>query len=344
MNRWPANVYCSLLRKGLVCRSAVNRPPAAVGRGWVGPRGRTAATIFCCDTPEVRVVQFLVVAVVAITSACTTTQTSETTAPLSGPVRSIIAAQPAARGRPVATTVGSAPEPTIRGGVPVRVIATDATGSARVQATPFALRERALPTVDLLVPPPDDGIFRSTVLAVDDATLARTTWHEDCPVDQEELASITVSFIGFDDEPHTGELIVHADYAEQIAAIFGELFEQRFPIEEMRIVEPGDLIPPHLGDTNNTSSFVCRRVTGGSRFSEHASGLAIDINPFHNPYVKGRSVIPALSGSFGDRAWQRQGMIEADNPVVDAFRRIGWKWGGEWNSLKDYQHFSHNGR
>jgi hypothetical protein len=72
--------------------------------------------------------------------------------------------------------------------------------------------------------------------------------------------------------------------------------------------------------------------------------LAIDINPFHNPYVRGLTVIPALSGSFRDRAWQRLGMIDAGDPVVAAFERIGWHWGGNWNSLKDYQHFSHNGR
>ncbi len=287
--------------------------------------------------------------VVAIATACTTSLASEPVAPTRGPVGPVDTSGVGASGvgasdRGHATTVVPAPEPTIKGGIPVRVIATDSAGSARVQATPFALRERNLPTVDLLPPPPDDGVFRSTVSVVDDVTIARSTWDEGCPVDQEELAYVTVSFIGFDEEPHTGELIVHADHAEEIALIFGGLFEQRFPIEEMRIVEPGDLVPPHLGDTNNTSSFVCRPVTGGSRFSEHAYGLAIDINPFHNPYVKGFTIIPALAGSFGDRDWQRQGMIAADNPVVEAFRRIGWKWGGTWNSLKDYQHFSHNGR
>ena len=235
-------------------------------------------------------------------------------------------------------------EPTIKGGVPQRVIATDANGSARVQSTPFALRDRNLPTVDVLPPPPDDGVFRWEVSPLDDETLARSTWHEDCPVTPDQLSYVTVSFIGFDGMPHTGELVVHADHAHGIAAVFGQLFEQRFPIEEMRIVSAGDLIPPHWGDTNNTSSFVCRSVTDGSRFSEHAWGLAIDINPFQNPYVRGQRVIPALADSFGDRTWRRDGMIDSGDPVVAAFERIGWRWGGDWNSLKDYQHFSHNGR
>jgi hypothetical protein len=282
--------------------------------------------------------------VATLTTACSTTLASETAVLTGVPVAPVGAAEVASSASMPTTTVVPAPEPTIKGGIPVRVIATDTAGSARVQATPFALRERNLPTVDLLPPPPDDGVFRSTVSAVDDVTLARSTWNESCPVAQEALAYVTVTFIGFDENPHTGELIVHTDHAEEIASIFGELFEQRFPIEEMRIVEPGDLTPPHMGDTNNTSSFVCRQVTGGSRFSEHAYGLAIDINPFHNPYVKGSTVVPALAGSFGDRSWLRTGMITADNPVVGAFRRIGWKWGGTWNSLRDYQHFSHNGR
>ncbi len=236
------------------------------------------------------------------------------------------------------------PQPTIRGGVPVGVIATDRTGSARVQSTPFVLRDRNIDTIDLLPPPPDDGVYRSTISPLSPEIGRRSTWNEDCPVTMEELSYLQVSFIGFDDRPHTGELIVHVEHAEAIAGVFGALFEARFPIEEMRIVGDADLVPPHLGDTNNTSSFVCRRVTGGSRFSEHASGLAIDINPFHNPYVKGRVVIPALSGSFGDRGWDRRGMIADDDVVVRAFAAIGWKWGGDWRSLKDYQHFSHNGR
>lgn len=289
-----------------------------------------------------RVATGLLAAAVLLSAACTTTLASDTGGTTSAAHPVVVAGQPATTSGP--TTTSTAPEPTLKGGVPVRVIATDASGSARVQATPFLLRERNLPTVDLLPAPPDDGVFRSSVASLDDATLGRSTWNEDCPVDRDELSYVTVSFIGFDAKPHTGELIVHADYAEEIAAIFGQLFDRRFPIEEMRIVEPSDLIPPHWGDTNNTSSFVCRLVTGGSRFSEHASGLAIDINPFHNPYVKGPNVIPALAGSFGDRAWPRAGMIDADDPVVAAFERIGWRWGGNWNSLKDYQHFSHNGR
>ncbi len=241
-------------------------------------------------------------------------------------------------------TTTIAPPVTIAGGVERRVLATDASGSVVVQATPFALRERSLPTTDRLDPPPDDGVFRSSVGPLTGEPLARSTWMEGCPVERADLAYATVSFRGFDDRPHTGELIVASDHALGIIAVFEKLFDAGFPIEEMRIVEPSDLVARSDGDTNNTASFVCRPVTGGSGFSEHAYGLAIDLNPFQNPYVRETNVIPSLAGSFADRAWARPGMIEPDGIAVRAFAAMGWRWGGGWRSLKDYQHFSHNGR
>jgi hypothetical protein len=241
-------------------------------------------------------------------------------------------------------TTTIAPPVTIAGGVERRVLATDGSGSVLVQATPFALRKRSLPTIDRLDPPPDDGVFRSSVWPLAGEPLERSTWQEGCPVDPADLAYATVSFHGFDDRPHTGELIVHADHAVGIVGIFQMLFDAGFPIEEMRIVEPSDLVAPSDGDTNNTASFVCRPITGGSGFSEHAYGLAIDLNPFQNPYVRGTNVIPSLARSFADRTWIRPGMIEPGGIAVSAFAGMGWRWGGGWSSLKDYQHFSHNGR
>jgi len=277
-------------------------------------------------------------------AAAPSTAVSTATVPSSSPTTNSGAGSAVTNPAPAET----APKPTIRGGVPVAVIAVDGRGSARVQATPFALRQRRLDTIDLLPPPPDDGVFRFTTAALDDPAVAeafaRSTWGEECPVEPGDLTYLTLSFIGFDGEPHTGELIVHASVDDEIVSIFEQLFNERFPIEEMRIVEQSDLLPPQFGDANNTSAFTCRRVTGGSRFSEHAYGLAIDINPFQNPYIKRLSVIPALAGSFGEREWRRDGMIRRGDPVVAAFNRIGWSWGGEWNSLKDYQHFSHNNR
>ncbi len=84
-------------------------------------------------------------------------------------------------------------------------------------------------------------------------------------------------------------------------------------------------------------------MTGGSDWSEHAYGLAIDINPFHNPYLFGDIVGPELAGAYTDRTWKRPGMIFEGDPVVQAFDSIEWEWGGRWNSPKDWMHFSQSG-
>ena len=102
---------------------------------------------------------------------------------------------------------------------------------------------------------------------------------------------------------------------------------------------------PPTGDGNDTASFACRPSTGSTTtWSRHAYGLAIDVNPFHNPYVKGAVVLPELATAYLDRGNVRPGMIVSNDVVVRAFRSIGWEWGGDWKTLKDYQHFSDNGR
>ena len=111
------------------------------------------------------------------------------------------------------------------------------------------------------------------------------TWQEGCPVGLDGLRYVTVSFRGFDGGAHTGELVVNADEAGDVVEAFRQLFDAGFPIEEMRLVTDADLAAPATGDGNNTAAFVCRAVRGGSRFSAHAYGLAIDLNPFQNPYI-----------------------------------------------------------
>jgi hypothetical protein len=172
----------------------------------------------------------------------------------------------------------------------------------------------------------------------------RSTWTEECPASLDQLTYVTVSFHGFDGRFHTGELLVATEWADDIASVFQSLHEARFPIEEMRIATQADLEAPPTGDGNNTTAFVCRPVVGSTGWSEHAYGRAIDINPFHNPYVRGELVLPELAGAYADRTRRLPGMIEPDGPVVAAFAAIGWGWGGAWDSLRDYQHFSASGR
>lgn len=216
-------------------------------------------------------------------------------------------------------------------------------GLGEIQPTPPELVDRRLWTEDLLPPPAGDA-FEAAVVAVPPDVAERSTWQPACPVGLDQLRYVTVSFFGFDGLFHTGELLVHESAADDIVEVFRRLHEARFPIEEMRITRPDELDAAPTGDGNNTGAFVCRPVTGGSGWSEHAYGLAVDVNSFHNPYEKGDVVLPELASAYLDRSDVRPGMILDGDVVVQAFASIGWSWGGAWRSLKDYQHFSHNDR
>jgi len=159
---------------------------------------------------------------------------------------------------------------------------------------------------------------------------------------------VRVAFWGFDDRRHTGELLVNASVAADLVSVFRTLFEHRFPLEELRITRSDELDAPPTGDGNNTGGFVCRPAVGRSAYSQHAYGLAVDVNPFQNPYARGegtdRVVLPELAASYLDRRRVRPGMMLRGGPVVAAFAAVGWEWGGDWQSLRDYMHFSLSGR
>jgi hypothetical protein len=214
-------------------------------------------------------------------------------------------------------------------------------GFGEVQPTPPELRHRRFTLPDTLDPLPGDG-FASRVEPVPPEVLARSTWQPDCPVTADGLAWVRLTFWGFDDARHTGELLVNASVADDVVSVFRALYRARYPIEEMRITRLDELDAPPTGDGNNTGAFACRPTVGQTTFSQHAYGLAIDLDPFQNPYEKGDLVLPELASSYLDRD-DREGVIHDGDVVVRAFAEIGWEWGGDWQSLKDYQHFSENG-
>jgi hypothetical protein len=223
-----------------------------------------------------------------------------------------------------------------------RVLPLRPDGFGEVLPTPPELVDRAFSTPDLLEPPAD-GDFEGVVQPVPADVVARSTWNQECPVGLEELAYVTVSHWGFDGEVHTGELIVNAAHADSLVQVFSRLFDVRFPIEEMRVIRADELELEPTGDGNVTTSFVCRPAVGSSSWSAHASGLAIDINPFHNPYLRGDLVLPELASYYTDRSIARPGMIIEGDPVVSAFAEIAWPWGGNWSTLDDWMHFSATG-
>jgi hypothetical protein len=224
-----------------------------------------------------------------------------------------------------------------------RVLPRRPDGFGEVRPTPRILRNRRLMTPGHLPDPPDDR-FRAEISQVPDAVIARSTWSRGCPVGRDDLRYVTVTFWGFDERPHTGELLVHRSAARELAGVFRALYRERFPIEEMRVVRAEELDFPPTGDGNNTTAFVCRPSRGSTSWSQHAYGLAVDVNPFHNPYVRGDLVLPELASAYVDRDRGRPGMVLRDGPVTDAFAGIGWGWGGDWSSSKDWMHFSADGR
>jgi len=230
-----------------------------------------------------------------------------------------------------------------------RVLPPASDGFGRRLPTPPELVDRRLrpppPGEPELPPPPEDGTFRTSIGPVPPEVVARSSWSDACPVTLDELRYLTVTFIGFDGRSHTGELIVHSAVAEDVSDVFAGLHAARFPLEEVRVIGASELDLPPTGDGNVTSAFVCRTTLGGTRWSEHAYGRAIDINPFHNPYVRGDLIIPELAGSYVDRTDVRPGMIVAGDAVIAAFDTIGWGWGGEWTgAASDPMHFSTTGR
>ena len=185
-----------------------------------------------------------------------------------------------------------------------------------------------------------DQEFQSSIIKVTADDLS-ASWRPGCPLGVESLRAVDVTHWGLDGLTHNGRLIVSADVADDMVAIMSQLFEAGFPIERMEPVDVYDGDDNKSMSANNTSAFNCRAVTGGSYWSEHTFGTAIDVN---NPYVSGGTVLPPEAAPYADRSADAPGMIHAGDVVVETFDGFGWVWGGTWSSPRDYQHFSTSGR
>lgn len=152
---------------------------------------------------------------------------------------------------------------------------------------------------------------------------------------------VTVSYYSTDGRVHQGQLVVDAELVSDIRKVFALALKERFPvysvipISDVRFRKEGRWDDELSMEANNTSSFNYREVTGGGRLSNHAYGRAVDINTLFNPYVKGNLVLPRWA-VYDPKV---EGTFTADSPVVREFLRLGWAWGGNWTSPRDYQHF-----
>ena len=189
------------------------------------------------------------------------------------------------------------------------------------------------------VPPPPTP----PAAAVHPVTAAElgATWRPGCPVEPEQLRRVEVNYVGFDGQTHRGELVVHRDVVGDVIAIFEQLQRMAYPIAKMQTVDhyPGAEDELSMED-DNTSAYNCRPLPGSNTPSLHAFGRAVDVNPLINPYIDSKGNIePKTAAPYLDRNRTDPGLLHAGDPAVCAFTDRGWRWGGDWRTPKDYQHF-----
>lgn len=156
---------------------------------------------------------------------------------------------------------------------------------------------------------------------------------------RETLVLIDVEYWSFSECERTGQMVIHWELATEVKAIFAEIKVACFPIEKIIPISAYGWSDDASMEDNNSSAFNYRSIVGGVNLSQHAYGRAIDINPRFNPYVKDGIILPP--GAVYDP--EVPGTITQDGPVVEAFLKRGWDWGGNWQRLKDWQHFEKRG-
>jgi len=170
------------------------------------------------------------------------------------------------------------------------------------------------------------------------------SYPEGATIDVEDLRWLHVMHYGFDGEIHEGELIVNREVAHDVLEIFRELFAIKYPIEKIRLIDEYDAEDEASMEDNNSSAFCYRTIAESDTLSNHALGLAIDINPLYNPYVYTRKdgttfLQPENAEEYVDRELENPYYIKKDDDCYRIFTEHGFTWGGEWKGKKDYQHF-----
>ena len=190
----------------------------------------------------------------------------------------------------------------------------------------------------------DDGDFYAT--EIDDVIFARIkgkSYKDNCTVPLSELRYLHVLHIGFDGEPHEGELICNVSIADDLLDIFKKLYEAKYQIEKIKLVDEYNADDELSMRDNNSSCFNFRFISHTTKVSKHGLGLAVDINTLYNPYIKtvdGKYILePATAGDYVDRSKDFPHKIDENDLCYKLFTEHGFEWGGNWKSVKDYQHF-----
>jgi len=190
----------------------------------------------------------------------------------------------------------------------------------------------------------------SSILPIDNSIKQRmingNSYKRGCPVPLSNLRYLRIKHLDFNGNTRMGELIVHKNVAGQVVRIFDELYDIGYPIHKMKLVSDYRGSDWQSIEADNTSAFNCRKATGSKKWSKHSYGKAIDLNSIENPYIsrKGRIVHKASlkykkrvhkNNTYADRA-----VLLKTDKATKIFKKYGWKWGGDWSGVKDYQHFS----
>lgn len=174
------------------------------------------------------------------------------------------------------------------------------------------------------------------------------SWKENCPLDRSELRYLKVLHRNANGNPQRGEMVVNAAIADKVLTIFRQLYETGYRIERMVLIDNFDADDETSMRANNSSSFNFRFMTGSTtKISKHGLGMAIDINTLYNPYVKQKSdgtwhIEPSTGEEYAFNRDNRTDIpykIDHDDLAYKLFTAAGFEWGGDWTSLKDYQHF-----
>lgn len=189
-----------------------------------------------------------------------------------------------------------------------------------------------------------DGFYYEPIPDFVKEKIMGVSYKENDNVSLDDLRYCVMLYVDFNDETQTGEMICNKSIAQDIMEIFYELYQNGYQIQSIKLIDEfgGDDHASMLA--NNTSCFNYREVDGTTRLSNHAYGLAIDLNPFYNPYVTyGKdgsvNISPEGSEGYADRNAEFPYKIDENDLAYKLFKAHGFKWGGNWNSCKDYQHF-----
>jgi hypothetical protein len=190
--------------------------------------------------------------------------------------------------------------------------------------------------------------FASNIKSIDDNyanQMQGISYFQFCPVLLDKLRIVNVKYLGFDDAVHYGDIVVHNEVAVEISKIFEELFDIKYPIKQIFPIEKYNGSDFDSIEADNTSAFNCRKASDSNKYSKHSYGKAIDINPLENPYIYTDGKISHKASYLyrtrilKDTTPENKAILLSSSEAVAIFKKYGWKWGGDWKNIKDYQHF-----